>query len=205
MLESASERPPLNPEEFQAAKTKFFSDFAMNHAAMFRPHFLRGGTLASGFEEKSSRDIWRNVAEHCLVEAALTDVLAEELKLPDDVRRTVVSAAILHDWYKKREKEQTTQAKADGTYSTATPDEIEARGDAELRNDFKIDPTIIELTHSNVPPTPAGPDTLEKKILWYADHILSNTDVVRIEDRFIDLERGWDGTKEDPRRAEFNR
>jgi hypothetical protein len=204
MLEPNENQPSLSAIEFQLAKTNYFSQFAMNYAAMFRPHYRSGDTLAKTFGDKASPDIWRNVAQHCLVEAAVADVLAEELQLPADERRTIVSAAILHDWYKKREKEQIAQATTAGTYSSNTLKEIEVRGDAELREKFGIDPTIIELTHSNVAPTPAGPETLAKKILWYVDHIVSNTDVVPIEDRIADAERGWDGTVEDPNRAAFN-
>lgn len=171
---------------------------------MFRPAFEVGDTLAKTGADKSSREIWRNVSEHCLAEAVLTDVLAEELKLPNDERHTIVSAAILHDWYKKHEQVGMRVAKQAGTYSLATLDVLTAESHTILRDQFHIPEEVIELSSSNVSPTADGPQSLDAKVLWYVDAILTGTDVVRIPDRFDDLERGWTGKEVSEARATAN-
>jgi hypothetical protein len=77
-------------------KTKFFNDFALGHMPEMRLLF-RGGKL-----DKLTG--WRNVAEHCLVEAVAADTLAESLALMPEERNKLVTVAACHDWAKKLDK-----------------------------------------------------------------------------------------------------
>ena len=43
---------------------------------------------------------WRNVSEHCLLEAVTADILAEGLGLAEEEREQLVAGAILHDFFK---------------------------------------------------------------------------------------------------------
>ncbi len=52
---------------------------------------------------------WGNVTEHCLVEAARVYELAELLGFGDGLKRELVEAAVVHDFYKKREIELTRE------------------------------------------------------------------------------------------------
>ena len=46
---------------------------------------------------------WSHVTEHCLMEALRVDMFARLLGLPEIIRGELVSAAILHDFYKKED------------------------------------------------------------------------------------------------------
>ncbi|MEW6610085.1 MAG: hypothetical protein AB1352_00435 [Patescibacteria group bacterium] len=55
---------------------------------------------------------WGNVSEHCLVEVARVEVLAEMLGLSDEVKRKLIIAAALHDSGKRNEVTAMKKAKA---------------------------------------------------------------------------------------------
>lgn len=57
---------------------------------------------------------WRNVVEYELVEAEAVDVLAEKLGLSTKDRKTLRTAALLHDVYKKKEIEKAQEEGASG-------------------------------------------------------------------------------------------
>lgn len=187
--------PPA--QDFDRQKTAYFADFAKSHLSAFRPHYKQGETLGKGPE------VWRNVSEHCLVAGVFADILAEELSLPADQKSTVVKAAIMHDWFKKHESMAQRTASKEDTLSLQTLSEIKAR-DGQVLQKMGVSQDIIALTGVNVPETPEGPQGFPEKIIWYVDAMLSNTEPVPIRQRFDDLERGWDGAKEDPARAERN-
>lgn len=60
---------------------------------------------ASGLwkKEKGKRGKWGGVSEHCLVEVARAEVLADWLGLPHDVKSDLLTAVALHDFNKKQE------------------------------------------------------------------------------------------------------
>lgn len=184
-------------QDYDGPKTAYFAGFARSHLSAFRPHYRQGETLGKGSE------VWRNVAEHCLVAGVFADILADELHLPAGQRDTVVTAAIMHDWFKKHESIGQRAANEDGTLSLQTLSEIKAR-DSQALQKMGVSQEIITLIGANVPDTPEGPQRLPEKIIWYVDAMLSNTEPAPIQQRFDDLERGWDGGKEDPTRAERN-
>lgn len=183
--------------DFDRKKTAYFSDFAKSHLSAFRPHYRQGETLGK------KPEVWRNVSEHCLVAGAFADILADELHLSADQKTIVVKAAILHDWFKKHESIAQRAASREGTLSLQILSEIKERDSLALQK-MGIPQNIIALTGANVPKTPEGPQALPEKIMWYVDAMLSNTEPVPTRQRFDDLERGWDGTKEDSVRAERN-
>ena len=80
---------------FESQKKKYFSRFALQHMGEMRI-FQKGGILGKEHEN------WRNVSEHCIFESVIGDILAEALGAN---RESVVSATLLHDWYKRREVE----------------------------------------------------------------------------------------------------
>lgn len=64
---------------------------------------FEGETLGKNRTDLSgnSLDVWRNVAEHCLVQTAACSILAETLDLPEGSRKDLERAAMIHDWDKK--------------------------------------------------------------------------------------------------------
>lgn len=50
---------------------------------------------------------WKNVTEHCLIEAARVEELTELLGFDPELQDKLIEAAVVHDFYKKREIELT--------------------------------------------------------------------------------------------------
>ncbi|HWO06961.1 MAG TPA: hypothetical protein VNM40_00040 [Candidatus Paceibacterota bacterium] len=144
------------------------------------------------------------MSEHCLVEAVLADVLSELLALAPVRRDIVVRAAIVHDWFKKHEKRILREARDRGQSPLEAYEQSRTEDAHQLRA-LGVDEEIIRIADAVVPHDRRGPQTIEEKIMWYVDGITSNTEPVRFRERFDNLERGWDGEREDPARAASNR
>ncbi|MBI2035435.1 MAG: hypothetical protein HYT12_01990 [Candidatus Liptonbacteria bacterium] len=115
-------------------------------------------------------------------------------------RHSIVRALILHDWFKKHESLALRRAINDGSFSLELLDELKAK-DANILLEMGIPSDIVNLTGANIPNRAEGPTVLAEKIILYVDIMLTNTEPVPIDERFDNLERGWDGTKVDPERA----
>lgn len=163
--------------EFQRKKTSYFSNFALEHLTEMRI-LEKGGILG-----KENSD-WRNVSEHCLAEAVGADILAEALHAR---RKDVVQAAILHDWYKRREVEAMEKSGAGQGYAETVSE------DEKLLAECGVKPSIIKLAHSNTPESVKSEylshRTLEEKIIHYIDAITSGSDFVNFRDRFAVLKQ----------------
>ncbi|MBI4778927.1 hypothetical protein HY797_00550 [Candidatus Falkowbacteria bacterium] len=86
--------PESQPNPFERQKTKYFYRLAIKTREMLKFHKVVGLWQRKGGE----RD-WGNVSEHCLVEVARADIFAEKLKLAGEVKRDLVMAAALHDFF----------------------------------------------------------------------------------------------------------
>lgn len=189
---------------FAAKKTAYCQHFSVSYLSSFRPHYQYGEIfnyqdVVDG-KTIQVRSEWRNVAEHCLVSGVFADILAEEFALEPSARARVVKAAILHDWSKKGESMELDRARLDGGITLEAFEKMKKNEDEVLRK-MGVSEDIIELTGQNTPDSEAGPQTTEGKIIWFVDAMLSGTDVVKIEERFRNQERGWNGKREDPERA----
>lgn len=91
---------PENPEQFIDKKRQYFVNLGLRMRGALKLH-----KKAGLWERKESIRDWGNVSEHCLVEVARVDVLAEKLNLSNDIRKNLNVAAALHDFFKKGEKE----------------------------------------------------------------------------------------------------
>ena len=108
-------------------KRRYFADLAMRYLPQMRLD-LRGGGLWKS-------DGWRNVLEHCLVQTASSEVLADLLKLDDETKKRIAVTAACHDWDKRLDvelaKEKITpeerseiEAEAERFFQAAGPDAI---------------------------------------------------------------------------------
>lgn len=86
-----------NPEQFNDQKRRFFVRLGLSVREALKLH------KKSGLWDR--KEGWRNVSDHCLVEVARADVLADKLGLPEDIKKDLKIAAALHDFFKKSEKE----------------------------------------------------------------------------------------------------
>lgn len=89
-----------NPELFSDKKRLYFVSLGLRVWEAFLLHKKVG--LWNRTDGK--RD-WGNVTEHCLVEVARVDIFTDKLNLPEDIRKDLNTAAALHDFFKKGEKE----------------------------------------------------------------------------------------------------
>lgn len=87
-----------SPQQFDDKKRKFFAHIALRVREALQLH-KRAGL----WERTEGKREWRNVTEHCLVEIARLEVLADMLDLPADVKKEAATATVLHDFFKKRE------------------------------------------------------------------------------------------------------
>lgn len=164
-----------NQEEFKDKKRKYFSDFAMKHLGAFRIHKEQGLLL--------KKEGWRNVSEHCLVEAVAADCLGEGLNLPKESREKLVTGALLHDFYKRKEIEL---MRTSGKTSMDIVKEAEDKG-TEYLNLKGIDPEVIKIINS-VGASPVDyfetkEPTMEEKIMHYVDDITDGNDLAYLKDR----------------------
>ncbi len=162
------ESPPV-----EMAKTKYFSNFASKHMPEMRI-LQKGGILGKEGENPD----WRNISEHCLTEAVAADILAESLQAD---RKKLVTAALIHDWYKRREVETMKQMGGGlGYRETAAEDE-------RLLTEYNVPPEVISLAHANIPSSSdskqLGKRTIEEKIMHYIDLTTSGTDFIEVETR----------------------
>lgn len=168
-------------------KTAYCEKFALSHLSALRPIYL-GGALRR--PEGNPEEAWRNVAEHSLVSGIFADILAEEFGKSDEERRTVVRAALVHDWAKKREsKAIDEELERSGTLSFSRLKEIITESEKKLSS-MGFTPSEIDLSSANIPRTPDGPQTDLGKIIWFVDMMLSGTQPTPILDRLTAVEKG---------------
>jgi hypothetical protein len=148
-------------------KQKFFAGLAHKYRNEMRVLF-QGGHLYK-------KDGWRNVAEHCLMEAAAAEELCALLKLSQQETKAVCSNAAIHDWKKRWEH-------------TASPPPENAQ---KLLKELHARPDLLEATN---------PDYLEKvhegkeflgplqQISFYLDIITRESDIVPSEERLKEVE-----------------
>ncbi len=161
----------------ESKKRKYFSKFALKHIEEMRI-LKAGGVLGRENAE------WRNVSEHCLTESVGADVLAEFLGAD---RTKTVKAALIHDWFKRREVEAMKKFGA-GTGHKTTSEE-----DEKLLREYVVDEEVIRIARSNIParidPEYLHSRPIEEKIMHLIDIFTSNSDFVSIEKRYELLEK----------------
>jgi hypothetical protein len=85
---------------FDSAKREYFFNIGLEMRNALKMHKAEGL-----WDRVNGKRDFGNVSEHCLIEAARVDILAELLYLPEDIRKDLMTAATLHDFFKKKEKE----------------------------------------------------------------------------------------------------
>lgn len=153
------------------AKTKYFSDFALKHFSEMK--ILKKGEILG----KENKD-WRNISEHCLVEAVGADILAEYLGAN---REEVVTSALIHDWFKRKEIEK---MKKEGGLKGHRDSLIE---DINFLKEYGVDEKIIKISHANIPESAdleyLKNRSLEEKIMHYIDMITSGSEFMDFNKR----------------------
>lgn len=127
---------------------------------------------------------WANVFGHCFTEGLTADVFAELLNLPAGERGFLVKAALLHDWYKRNEREAANK-EGFGQY------DAKAKESARLLRSFGYPEEIVELTesvgHTSLQDIQSTENFL-KKLMHYIDDIIFGNKVVTLDERVDQLE-----------------
>ena len=134
MSPNLSERPT----NFDQKKEAYFNTLASRLQDMLKVH------LAFGLwdRDESGHQEWANVTEHCLMEAARSQIFADWLKLPPGITQKLVAAAVVHDAFKRRQTE-IRRFWGPGTWKAS----LEARAtEEEALRGQKIDEDIIYLS-----------------------------------------------------------
>ncbi len=93
-------------ENFESQKVSYWQKRALGHIRE-----MRAAKLAGLFPKSEG---WRNVVEHELVEFEAFDVLADAVGLSENEKRKGATAALLHDVYKRKEREAFNLRGAEG-------------------------------------------------------------------------------------------
>lgn len=182
-----------NPE-----KSRYFSKLAQRNIKSAR--MLWAGEVLG--KNRQGLNVWRNVSEHSLVDAAGCSVLGKALGLPEESIRLLESAALLHDWDKKfqsnglrkidqqLEKGEITEQDR-GRLKQELFEESERHNEEGMR-EAGIKEDIIKLAtadgHGSLPRMMEPSCTLEEKILHYVGSITNNDQIVPLDQRMDRLE-----------------
>ena len=166
-----NKRSPL-----ELKRAKYFSHFAAAHLKSFRLHRAHGVLAKS--------EGWRNVSEHCLVEGVAADVLAEALKLSDTERKNLVAAALMHDFFKRKEIAETKARGLAGQHKAEEArDKIleESGASEEIGKIVSAASDVKRMLDPDV--------TLPEKIMQYIDDITMNTEIRSVDERVDKVEQ----------------
>lgn len=171
--------------DLEKKKRAYFSNFALKHLTEMRA-LVKGGVLGKENAE------WRNISEHCLVEAAGGNLLAEML---DANQEKVAQALLLHDWYKRKEIEAMQEVGGALGYAKT------AEEDSRLLKEFGFPDDIVKLAHSNIPEK-ADSNYLsgrspEEKIVHFMD-------IVTLDTNFSDFRERLELAKQKKHIVEFS-
>lgn len=121
---------------------------------------------------------WCNVYDHCITEAIVAYNLSKLLKMNEDQSKKLISAAILHDWYKKIERTKLNY--------NDSPNESKSK-----LLSLNIDEYVIDLTncvgHTSLLEVSKTNDFL-KRIIHFIDDIVKNDEIVELNERIDYLE-----------------
>lgn len=155
------------PEEFLARKCRFFGKQGLRVRAALKLH-----RKAGLWERCRGIKQWRNVSEHCLVEAARVGVLADWLGLPWETNRKLALAAAAHDFFKRREHETGARSWSELERASAAA--------ARCMCEAGLDEEIVRLVDS------VGHGSLEATEALLAKPRLSEMDVARLVMHYVD-------------------
>ena len=192
--------------EFQNLKTKYFFNLALHERGALDFHKTEGLWQR---DETGERE-WGNVSEHCLVEVARVQVIAQALGLDENLSGDLMTAAALHDYFKKAEK-AILERKGLTWEAYEEAQQIVAKNLTEAGFGKRIVKLVGSVGHSTVFDAEAlllKPELTEDDIAWlimhYVDDYTIGSEWVReTEDvgnlKVNDLDRRMDKNEADPR------
>ncbi len=121
---------------------------------------------------------WENAYNHCKTECAAALVISDLINLDSEKRNILAKAAILHDWYKRKEKESGIEGS--DKYEKGVIDSYE--GLLKLGVDKQIVDIAHNVGHTSLLDIQVTTDIL-KKIMHFIDDITFESDIVELDVR----------------------
>lgn len=209
-IEGLSPAPQENL--FEKQKRKYFSQLTVQVRDALKFH-----KAAGLWQRKEGKRDWGNVSEHCLVEVARVKVFAEKLQLAEEIKRDLILAAAMHDFFKKAEKEMAVGGKLDWEL-------YERSGEAQTDYlvEAKVKPEIISLVNSVAHSSLVDMERLLEKdklteeetarlVMHYVDDYTINDEWAKPIEKnesgreLNDLDRRLDKAEQNPRYDQINK
>lgn len=136
---------------------------------------------------------WSNVFDHCFKEGLLADVLSDLLQLASEDKEDLIKAALLHDWYKRVEREA---ANKEGFSQY----DLKAVESGDKLKSLGYSDRIVELTQS------VGHTSL-KKVMESNDlliRVMHLIDDITFGNKIVELDERVDGLEQAERYKELN-
>lgn len=95
-FENTLQNENLPEKSFEEKKREFFIKLGLSVREALKMH-KKADLWGEGKED------WRRVSKHCLAETARAVVFSDLLKFPEDLKKDLITATVLHDFYKKQE------------------------------------------------------------------------------------------------------
>lgn len=209
-IPTIQEQDPITEDDFAEKKRHFFVRLGLKYRDYLSFHKKSGQiernakfgkekyTDSQDNEQEHSKR-WGNPTEHCLIEAAIAEIIAEILGLSETDKKTLIIAALLHDWRKRGEIEETK--------GETDPKKIEESYEKSkrmlLESGIENVETLVRLAESvahtslntfaalqpdnSIAPLEDLPDL--EMIMHYIDDITRGTNIVSLDERMDYLDQ----------------
>lgn len=186
------------PKTFEEKRRNFFFELARRYQPYYELHIKSGQTVRYKDKAEGGKTLqrWGDPTQHCLVEAAASEVLGDMLQLSPEDKQDFTIAAVVHDAQKRPEIEKLR--------GVTNPIEVERvyRESKQFLLDNGVPPRVVGLTeavaHTSLPNfaklRPDGSIALKDNLstvdmaMHYLDDITRGTDLVEFDTRIDYLE-----------------
>jgi hypothetical protein len=132
-------------------------------------------------------DDWSNIYNHCKLEGIVAMILSNLINLSEDDSKVLIKAAILHDWYKKYEIEQ-SKGLGNIEYQNSEHDSYNKLLAVGVQNkSVDVAHSVGALSLKEI----IGSQDLLKKLMHFIDDICLNDKLVEIDERIDYNERKY--------------
>lgn len=182
-------------------KRKYFSDLVASRLSLMKVA-KEGGILGTVQGRRRGKDIWRNVAEHQLAQAAACETLGELLGWDNPRISKLIDAALVHDWDKPFQStglRKINDSIASGEVSHGEGGKIKydffeesEKHSTDGMKHFGVNPEVIRIAsadgHPALPRVLSGNSSLEERVFHYIGSITDQDKILPLDERINNLE-----------------
>lgn len=189
----------VSPDTLQ--KRQYFSDLVGSRLSLMKIA-RAGGILGTVKDRQAGKDIWRNVTEHELTQAAACEALGELLGWEKLRISKLIDAALVHDWDKPFQStglRKINSRLASGEISDEEGgkvkydffEESEEHSTDGMKR-FGVNPEVIKIAsadgHPALPRVMSDESALEERVFHYIGSITDQDKIVPLDERINNLE-----------------